>query len=77
MSAAEEPEHLRVLIANQRAGRLERVAGTVVSLGHEVIARSIEVRIVSKTSHACLTASRRDSRGEVGRLARCHPNQVG
>jgi AmiR/NasT family two-component response regulator len=61
MSAAEEPEHLRVLIANQRADRLERVAGTVVSLGHEVIARSIEVREV-----AAVTARERPDVAIVG-----------
>jgi response regulator NasT len=42
---AESPEHqhLRVLIANQRSDRLDYVTGVVVSLGHEVVARSIEV----------------------------------
>ena len=36
-------EHLRVLIANQRADRLADVAAIVNSLGHEVIAREIEI----------------------------------
>jgi len=36
-------EHLRVLIANERADRLERVALIVGGLGHEVIARELEV----------------------------------
>jgi response regulator NasT len=36
-------EHLRVLIANERADRLERVAQIVGGLGHEVIARELEV----------------------------------
>ncbi len=36
-------EHLRVLIANERPDRLERVALIVVGLGHEVIAREVEV----------------------------------
>ena len=36
-----EPRHLRVLIANERAERLERVAVVVVSLGHTVIALSL------------------------------------
>jgi AmiR/NasT family two-component response regulator len=36
-------EHLRVLIANQRTDRLAVVAAAVVSLGHEVIAREIDV----------------------------------
>jgi AmiR/NasT family two-component response regulator len=39
----EEPQHLRVLIANERAERLERVAIVVVSLGHTVIARELNV----------------------------------
>jgi AmiR/NasT family two-component response regulator len=37
------PEHLRVLIANERKDRLAIVAAVVVGLGHEVIAREIEV----------------------------------
>ena len=36
-------QHLRVLIANQRADRLEVLAGVVSGLGHEVIAREIHV----------------------------------
>ena len=36
-------DHLRVLIANERADRLALVAPIVVSLGHEVIAREVEV----------------------------------
>ena len=39
-------EHLRVLIANERKDRLALVASTVVALGHEVIAREIEVEDV-------------------------------
>jgi AmiR/NasT family two-component response regulator len=35
--------HLRVLIANQRADRLELLAGVVRDLGHEVIAQEIHV----------------------------------
>jgi AmiR/NasT family two-component response regulator len=38
-----ETEHLRVLIANERKDRLARVAAIVAALGHEVIAREIEV----------------------------------
>ncbi len=41
-----ETEHLRVLIANERADRLGIVAQVVVALGHEVIAREIEVEDV-------------------------------
>ena len=39
-------EHLRVLIANERKDRLALVAPIVVALGHEVIAREIEVEDV-------------------------------
>ena len=47
MSTPEEQHHLRVLIANQRPDRLDHVTTIVVSLGHEVIARSIEVTEVA------------------------------
>ncbi len=39
-------QHLRVLIANERKDRLELVVPIVVGLGHEVIAREIEVEDV-------------------------------
>jgi AmiR/NasT family two-component response regulator len=38
-----DTEHLRVLIANERRDRLALVAPIVAALGHEVIAREIEV----------------------------------
>jgi AmiR/NasT family two-component response regulator len=60
-STSEGHEHLRVLIANQRPVRLEVVAATVVSLGHEVIARSIEVEDV-----AAITARERPDVALVG-----------
>jgi AmiR/NasT family two-component response regulator len=41
-----ETEHLRVLIANERKDRLALVARIVVALGHEVIAREIDVQDV-------------------------------
>jgi AmiR/NasT family two-component response regulator len=41
-----DTEHLRVLIANERKDRLALVAPIVGSLGHEVIAREIEVEEV-------------------------------
>jgi AmiR/NasT family two-component response regulator len=41
-----ETEQLRVLIANERKDRLALVAPIVASLGHEVIAREIEVEDV-------------------------------
>jgi AmiR/NasT family two-component response regulator len=44
--ADREIEHLRVLIANERKDRLALVAPIVVALGHEVIAREIDVQDV-------------------------------
>ena len=41
-----ETEHLRVLIANERKDRLALVAPVVVALGHEVIAREVDVEDV-------------------------------
>src|SRR5215218_3487445 len=41
-----DTEHLRVLIANERRDRLALVAPIVAGLGHEVIAREIEVEDV-------------------------------
>jgi AmiR/NasT family two-component response regulator len=41
-----ETEHLRVLIANERKDRLALVAPIVAALGHEVIAREIDVQDV-------------------------------
>jgi response regulator NasT len=45
-----ETEHLRVLIANERKDRLALVAPIVVALGHEVIAREIDVADVGAVS---------------------------
>jgi AmiR/NasT family two-component response regulator len=41
-----EPQHLRVLIANERRDRLELLAHVVADLGHDVIAREIYVKEV-------------------------------
>ena len=41
-----ETDHLRVLIANERHDRLALVVPIVAPLGHEVIAREIEVHEV-------------------------------
>jgi AmiR/NasT family two-component response regulator len=41
-----DTEHLRVLIANERKDRLALVAPIVAALGHDVIAREIEVEDV-------------------------------
>jgi hypothetical protein len=43
---ASPAEHLRVLISNERQDRLALVAPIVASLGHEVIARSVEANDV-------------------------------
>jgi AmiR/NasT family two-component response regulator len=54
-------DHLRVLIANERKDRLALVAAIVVALGHEVIAREIEVDDV-----AAVTARERPDVALVG-----------
>ncbi len=41
-----DSEHLRILIANERRDRLELLARVVAGLGHEVIARELDVRAV-------------------------------
>jgi AmiR/NasT family two-component response regulator len=56
-----ETEHLRVLIANERSDRLALVAPIVAALGHEVIAREIEVEDVGP-----LTARERPDVALVG-----------
>ena len=56
-----DTEHLRVLIANERKDRLALVASAVVALGHEVIAREIEVEDV-----AAVTARERPDVALVG-----------
>ena len=45
--SAPEAQHLRVLIANEKRERLERIAMFVAGLGHEVIAREIYVKEVA------------------------------
>jgi AmiR/NasT family two-component response regulator len=47
-----ERKHLRVLIANERKDRLALVSPIVVALGHEVIAREIEVEDVGAVTAA-------------------------
>jgi AmiR/NasT family two-component response regulator len=61
VSTLEEQHHLRVLIANQRPTRLDHVTTIVVSLGHEVIARSIDV-----TEVAAVTSRERPDVALVG-----------
>src|SRR4051812_17999202 len=45
-----ETEHLRVLIANEWKDRLALVAPIVAALGHEVIAREIDVKDVGSVT---------------------------
>jgi AmiR/NasT family two-component response regulator len=52
MTSSSERKHLRVLIANERKDRLALVAPIVVALGHEVIAREIEVEDVGPVTAA-------------------------
>lgn len=45
-----ELQHLRVLIANQRPERLELVTNLVQALGHQVVARELEVEEVGEVT---------------------------
>jgi AmiR/NasT family two-component response regulator len=45
-AADQRTQHLRVLIANERSDRLALVAAAVVALGHDVIAREIDIEDV-------------------------------
>ncbi|MGZ4353117.1 MAG: ANTAR domain-containing response regulator, partial [Gaiellaceae bacterium] len=56
-----EAQHLRVLIANERRDRLELLAQVVAGLGHDVIAREIEV-----TEVGAVTAKERPDVALVG-----------
>lgn len=56
-----EIQHLRVLIANERRDRLELLAQVVAGLGHDVIAREIEV-----TEVGAVTARERPDVALVG-----------
>jgi AmiR/NasT family two-component response regulator len=57
----DEIQHLRVLIANERRDRLELLAQVVAGLGHEVIAREVDV-----TAVAAVTARERPDVALVG-----------
>ena len=59
--SSRETDHLRVLIANERQDRLALVAPIVAGLGHEVIARSIDV-----TDVGAVTARERPDVALVG-----------
>ena len=50
MAQTHETPHLRILIANERRDRLERLAAFIATLGHEVIAREIQVKEVAASS---------------------------
>lgn len=54
-------QHLRVLIANERRDRLELLAQVVTGLGHDVIAREVDVREI-----AAVTARERPDVALVG-----------
>jgi len=60
-----ETEHLRVLIASERKDRLTLLAPIVVALGHDVIAREIDVNDVGardrpRASRCCACRTRRE-----------------
>ena len=44
---SEQPTSLRILIANERKDRLERIAAIVTGIGHQVISRELEVSEVA------------------------------
>lgn len=56
-----EIQHLRILIANERRDRLETLAKVVTGLGHDVIAREVDVKEV-----AAVTARERPDVALVG-----------
>jgi len=47
VTQTQETPRLRILIANERRDRLERLAAFIATLGHEVIAREIQVKEVA------------------------------
>jgi AmiR/NasT family two-component response regulator len=49
-SLADGTDHLRILIANERKDRLAQVAAIVIALGHEVIAREVDVEDVGSVT---------------------------
>ena len=73
-----DTHHLRVLIANERKDRLALVAPMVIALGHEVIAREIDIQDVGAVT-ACerpdvalvgLGASSEHALGLIDRIVR-------
>jgi hypothetical protein len=53
-----ETDHLRVLIANEREDRLALVAPIVVALGHQVIAREVDVEDVCASGSVKVRSTR-------------------
>ncbi len=53
----ESPHKLRVLVANERDERLDKLTTLVEGLGHEIVARSLEIKEVGRLS--------RETRAEV------------
>ena len=65
MKSDDEARHLRVLIANEKRERLGLLAQVVADLGHEVIAREIdvaEVGAVTARERPDVSVSRRSMR---------------
>ena len=60
-----ESGHLRVLIANERKDRLAIVAPIVIGLGHEVIAREIDVEDVGAVTARERPTSRSSASGRA------------
>lgn len=46
----ESPHRLRILVANERDARLDRITTLIEGLGHEVVARSLEIKDVGRLS---------------------------
>ena len=46
----ESPHRLRILVANERDERLDRITSLIEGLGHEVVARSLEIKDVGRLS---------------------------
>ena len=63
-----ETDHLRVLIANERKDHLALVAPIVAALGHEVIAREIEVIAVTAIVGCCSTSKKSSAHNRASRL---------
>jgi len=63
----EKNSTLQVLIANERDDRLDLISATVVALGHEVIAREIEVADVAPSPRGSAPTSRSSAWGRPRR----------